>query len=73
MIEATPLEVETYQTQDGRSPFPQWLRDLKDRTAGARVRVRLARLRLGNFGDTNALVQPGRNSPSICNSTSRAV
>ena len=55
MTEATPIEIETYQTQDGRSPFPQWLRDLRDRTAGARIRTRIARLRLGNFGDTNGL------------------
>ncbi len=31
------------------------MRGLKDRAAGARIRARLARLRLGNFGDTNTL------------------
>ena len=55
MTEAMPIEAETYQTQDGLSPFPQWLRELKDRTAGARIRARVARLRLGNFGDTKGL------------------
>ena len=55
MSEVVPLQVEVYQTEEGRSPFPEWLRGLKDRAAGARIRARVARLRLGNFGDTNAL------------------
>lgn len=55
MAEATPLELVVYETPDGRSPFAEWLRRLKDRTAGARIRVRLARLRLGNMGDANSL------------------
>ena len=55
MVEAVPLQVEVYQTDDGRSPFSEWLRTLRDRAAAARVRVRLTRLRLGNLGDTNSL------------------
>ena len=55
MSEAVSYEVEVYQTEEGRSPFSEWIRNLKDRTARARVRTRLARLRLGNFGDTNSL------------------
>ena len=55
MSEAVSHEVEVYQTEEGRSPFSEWIRNLKDRTARARVRTRLARLRLGNFGDTNSL------------------
>ncbi len=55
MSEAVSHEVEVYQTEEGRSPFSEWIRNLKDRTARARIRTRLARLRLGNFGDTNSL------------------
>ena len=55
MSEAVPHEVEVYQTEEGRSPFSEWIRNLRDRTARARIRTRLARLRLGNFGDTNSL------------------
>lgn len=55
MSEVIPPEVEVFQTEDGRSLFPEWLRGLKDRSAGARIRARLARLRLGNYGDTNSL------------------
>lgn len=55
MSEAVPHEVEVYQTEEGRSPFSEWIRNLRARTARARIRTRLARLRLGNFGDTNSL------------------
>jgi len=55
MSEAVPPHVEVYHTADGRSPFSEWLRGLKDRVAGARIRARLARVRLGNFGDTSSL------------------
>lgn len=39
MAEATPLELVVYETADGRSPFADWLWRLKDRTAGARIRL----------------------------------
>ncbi len=55
MSEAVSHEVEVYQTEEGRPPFSEWIRNLRDRTARARIRTRLARLRLGNFGDTNSL------------------
>jgi len=40
-----------YITEDGKNPFHKWLNSLKDRAARARIRVRLNRVRLGNFGD----------------------
>ena len=55
MAEAVPNDLEVYQTEEDRSPFSDWVRGLKDRPARARIRTRLARLRLGNFGDTNSL------------------
>lgn len=51
----TVIEVREYRTVDGRSPFPEWLSGLGDRQARARVRVRLNRLRLGNFGDSKGV------------------
>ena len=51
MTEATPFELEVFETRDGKSPFTDWLRALRDRRAVARIRVRLARIRIGNFGD----------------------
>ena len=37
------------------SPFIAWLTALKDRDGAAIVRARLARLRLGNFGDARSV------------------
>ncbi len=48
-------ELRVYQRQDGRQPFNEWLAELKDRQARARIRTRLSRLALGNFGDCKAL------------------
>lgn len=45
-----PARVETYRDGRGRSPFSAWLSGL-DVRARARVRVRLERLSLGNWGD----------------------
>ncbi|MCA9923805.1 MAG: type II toxin-antitoxin system RelE/ParE family toxin [Anaerolineales bacterium] len=38
-------------TDNGRIPFREWIEGLRDRQARARIRVRLNRIRLGNFGD----------------------
>lgn len=40
-----------YTTDDGKAPFSDWLLGLKDRRARARIRARINRLQLGNFGD----------------------
>ncbi len=50
-----PQELRVYQRQDGTQPFTVWLADLTDRQARARIRPRLSRLALGNFGDCKAL------------------
>ncbi len=55
MRKAIPREIEEYITPDGRAPFSEWLNALKDRKARAKIRVRLDRLALGNFGDHRAL------------------
>lgn len=48
-------EVLVYCTRDGRAPFEEWLRALRDARARATVRARVGRLRLGNFGDCKAV------------------
>ena len=55
MGEAQPQTLEMYVTETGRSPFEAWLRGLRDDQARARIRARLARLRLGNPGDAHAV------------------
>ena len=47
----TPKEVVAFRARDGQVPFEEWLDDLKDKQAVARVLARLARVRHGNLGD----------------------
>lgn len=49
------IQVLEYTLEDGRIPFREWLEGLKDREARARIRVRINRIRLGNFGDTKSV------------------
>ncbi len=48
-------EVLVYSRSDGSEPFSDWLRGLRDGTARSRIRQRIARVRLGNFGDARSL------------------
>ena len=50
-MDAVPQSLDEYVTMDGRNPFLKWLRRLRDARARAKIRVRLNRVRLGNFGD----------------------
>lgn len=50
-MEATPKELRIYLTTEGREPFSEWLESLRDQRARAKIRVRLDRVSLGNFGD----------------------
>lgn len=48
-------EIEIYVGANGEKPFSDWLRELKDLGAKAKIRVRLDRVRLGNFGDCESV------------------
>jgi len=48
-------EIVQYQTKSGKVPFREWLLSLKDITTRARIRTRLDRLALGNFGDCKSI------------------
>jgi len=54
-VEATPKEIRIYVTTEGREPFSEWLKSLRDQRARAKIRVRLDRVSLGNFGDCHAV------------------
>ena len=54
-MEATPKELRFYVTEDGREPFREWLNSLDDHKARAKIRVRLDRVSLGNFGDCHGV------------------
>jgi putative addiction module killer protein len=49
------FEIRRYRTAAGHEPFTDWLSDLADRQARARILVRLERLEIGNFGDSRSL------------------
>lgn len=49
------IEILEYLTENGRNPFRKWLEALRDRQARAKIRVRLNRIRLGNFGDCKSV------------------
>lgn len=54
-MEVTPKELQVYVTEEGRTPFSEWLASLDDARARAKIRVRLDRVRLGNFGDCHGV------------------
>ena len=39
-----------YETLSGSEPLTKWLNDLKDQRARIAIRMRLGRMKLGNFG-----------------------
>ncbi len=54
-MDATLQAVQEYVTEGGKNPFREWLLALRDVHARARIRVRLNRVRLGNFGDAKSV------------------
>ncbi len=44
-------DIEEYETVDGKVPFGEWLLNLKDKMARAKIRARIRRASFGNFGD----------------------
>ena len=54
-MESTLREVVYYETDDGRVPFKSWFNDLRDERARAKIRVRIRRASLGNFGHCRSL------------------
>jgi putative addiction module killer protein len=47
----SPKEIVVFRAKDGGVPFEDWLDDLEDKRAVARLLARLARVRQGNLGD----------------------
>ena len=50
-IDTRPQILQEYVTSGGKNPFREWLHGLRDIYGRAKIRIRLNRLRLGNFGD----------------------
>jgi putative addiction module killer protein len=49
------IEIRRYTTVDGKDVFGEWLAELNDLKARARIAVRIDRLASGNFGDTKSV------------------
>jgi putative addiction module killer protein len=54
MVE-TPYRLEYYLDDNGKAPFLEWLYALRDKMAVYRIRARLDRVELGNFGTAKPL------------------
>ena len=54
-METKEWEIREYLEPDGKYPSMNWLRSLKDVKARARIRARINRIRLGNFGDCKSV------------------
>lgn len=46
-----------YLTDDGRDPFKEWIGNLKDRQARARILLRIQRMAAGNLGDCKPIAE----------------
>ena len=44
-------DIQIYETERGRCPFNTWIGSLKDVQARTKIRLRLERLAMGNFGN----------------------
>jgi putative addiction module killer protein len=54
-VQTQEWEIREYLRLDGSCPFRNWLRSLNDINARAKIRVRINRVRLGNFGDCKSV------------------
>ena len=45
------IEIVRYRTRDGREPYTDWIRGLRDGVARIRIAARLRQIEAGNFGD----------------------
>jgi len=51
-MDAIEREVRLYRTVEGRIPFLDWIEALRDERAKQKIQARIARIRLGNLGNT---------------------
>lgn len=54
-METTERLIHEYITEEGKNSFREWFDSLKDVRVQVKIDVRIARLRLGNFGDTKSV------------------
>lgn len=49
------IQIKILETDEGRTPFEEWYFSIRDKTIRVRIRTRLDRLSLGNFGDVKSV------------------
>ena len=50
-----PIEIQYYRDPNGRQPFIEWFKSIRDRNTRNRIGKRLKRLESGNFGDCQSV------------------
>jgi len=48
-------EIEIFETADGKCPYSEWLDDLKDKAAQAKIMIRIERASLGNMSKVESV------------------
>ena len=51
----SPIEIRRYVSRSGKDEFDQWLSELPDARAQAKIATRIDRIAAGNFGDCKSL------------------
>jgi putative addiction module killer protein len=54
-MEARERQVVIYAAPNGRAPYLDWFESLRDQRARQKIEARIARVRLGNFGQTRGV------------------
>lgn len=49
------IQIEFYITPSGRNPFDDWFESIRETHTQSKILTRLARLKLGNFGDCKSV------------------
>ena len=55
MLNTQPRELEFYRTSNGQVPFTEWFESIRDQKTLTRIRNRLTRVEVGNFGDCQSV------------------
>ncbi|MGH2414570.1 MAG: type II toxin-antitoxin system RelE/ParE family toxin [Microcystaceae cyanobacterium] len=51
----TSIQIKLLETDEGKVPFEEWYDSLKDKVTKVKIRRRLDRIELGNFGDIESV------------------